>query len=150
MNMLFSNEVTLLWPRKGFLSRHTELDERLASSQLLVAVGREDAGNIPTACSFSLSFLSWGYRDAMIQTHLQSWSWQSQSPIYEVDFENRIPLIMSLALATASASVFFCRYSAYFYCFFGSLLSSSTQRKREDTHKKDFVSVCAILQWYFQ
>lgn len=61
MNTLFSNEVTLLWPRKGFLIQaHRVKNERLASSLLLAAVGREDAGNIPTEWFFLPHFSELG------------------------------------------------------------------------------------------
>lgn len=41
----------------------------------------------PLNGSFSPISLSWGNREAMIQAHLQSWPWQSQSPIYKVDWK---------------------------------------------------------------
>lgn len=157
MNTLFSNEVTLLWPRKGFLSRHTELDERLASSLLLVAVGREDAGNIPAEWLFLPQFSELGIQGChdpstptiltmtITKSYLQGGLWKQNAFNYELGSCHCFCLCFSVGILHISIALFF-----FCCCFFCSLLSSCTQRKREDTHEKDFISVRAILHWYFQ
>lgn len=150
MNTLFNNEITLMWPKKEFfLSRHTELNQKPASSLTMGSVGREGAGN---------SLLAWLFLpphcpDLRVQrcpdsrNSYKSSPWQSQHPIHKEDFEDKIPLFISLALTKVSV---FLQVFCMFLLLLCLMLSGYTQRKRTHTPEKEVRSVCAVLQWYFQ
>ena len=126
-----------------FLLGHTAINERPASSLLLAAVGREDAGNTPTKwLSPHLSELE--YENSMIQAHLQSWPWKSQNPIDKVGFENRIPLFMSLALAIASACVFL-QVVCVLLLLVCSLVASYAHTEKGHTHMRKTSYLCVLF-----
>lgn len=144
MNTLFSNEVTLLWPRKGFLSRHTELNERLASSLLLAAVGREDAGNIPTEWFFLPHFSELGEQGGhdpstptilsmtITKPYLQSGLWKQNPFNYELGSCHCFCLCFSAGILHISIAFFA-------HCF------PAAHREKGQTHMRKTSYLCVLF-----
>lgn len=137
MNTLFNNEITLMWPKKEFLSRHTELNQRPASSLTMGSVGREGAGN---------SLLAWLFLpphcpDLRVQrcpdsrNSYKSSPWQSQHPIHKEDFEDKILLFISLALTKVSVFL-------QVFCMFLLLLCLMLHTEKKNTHTWEGGQIC--------
>lgn len=149
MNTLFSNEVTLLWPRKGFLSRHTELDERLASSLLLVAVGREDAGNIPAEWLFLPQFSELGIQGChdpstptiltmtITKSYLQGGLWKQNAFNYELGSCHCFCLCFSVGILHISIALFF-----FVVVFLLTAFQLHTEKKERHTRERLHISAC--------
>lgn len=148
MNTLFNNEVTLLWPRNGVFIRAHRVKWKANQLSASACCG-EGAGNTPTEWLF-LPHYSWAGGTGM--------PWSKHT--YNLDHANHKALFTKWTLKIESFYLWswlsplplpvflqvFCMFPLLVY----SLLSNYTQRKRAGTHDKNFISVCAILQWYFQ
>lgn len=126
-----------MWPRKeGFI--WAELNEKPACSLPLIAVGREGvSGNSPTEWPFLPPSLSYDSKHT-----------------YNLDHENHKTLFTRWTLKIESLyswtwllllllPLFFCRYSACFYCLFAQCFLATQRKKR--THTQDRVHICVLF-----